>query len=202
VFAGAGLGLILLIRPHVAAIMMIALAAAYLLSFKLLVSRNFIKWILAAVIILIGGFSVVQYSSDYFLGQGLGEVSWEEAETFYQYRQTVSAKGGAAIEAPSILNPVGPFYAFVTVLFRPFPWEAHNLQAAATSLETVFWLGLFWYRRKTFLTRLRSITSDPWVGFSLMYSVFLILGLTTAGNLGIIARQRVMFLPFLFMLFG
>jgi hypothetical protein len=40
------------------------------------------------------------------------------------------------------------------------------------------------------------------IGFLIIYSVIMILGLTAIGNFGILARQRVMLLPFLWMLFA
>ena len=89
----------------------------------------------------------------------------------------------------------------MTALARPFPWEAHNAQSLLTSLETMIWLAFCWVQRRTFLEKLRSLRSDPFAAFALFYSVITLLALTSIGNFGIIARQRVMALPFLWMLF-
>ena len=89
----------------------------------------------------------------------------------------------------------------MTVLLRPFLWEAHNLQAMFAALESLLWLGLGWRGRRVFLERVRHLREQPWLGFSVIYSLILILALGSASNFGIIARQRVSILPFLLMLF-
>ena len=69
------------------------------------------------------------------------------------------------------------------------------------SLETVAWLVFCWVQRRVFITKVRSLRSDPFAAFAILYSLVTLLALTSIGNFGIIARQRVMVLPFLWMLF-
>ena len=75
------------------------------------------------------------------------------------------------------------------------------MQSLIISLETVAWLVFCWIQRRVFLSKLRSLRSDPFAAFAVFYSLFMLLALTSVGNFGIIARQRVMVLPFLWMLF-
>jgi hypothetical protein len=69
------------------------------------------------------------------------------------------------------------------------------------AIETVIWLGIFWHRRRSFLANLRAVRRDPLMGLCLFYSLGIIFALTAISNLGIVARQRVMMLPFVWMLF-
>ena len=202
VVAGLGLGLVYLVRPHFAAFMVLAAGIAFLLFHRVRSSQRLLIWLVGAAVIAGGGFLVVGSAGE-FLGLGsIGEVSFQEVEEFYDFRQAVSTGGGSGFETRSALDPVGLVTAPVTVLLRPFPWEANNPQALVTALESLAWLGIFWWRRRVFWERLRAMRHDPWVAFSLGYTAILIVALTTAGNFGIIARQRVGLLPFLWVLFG
>ena len=90
--------------------------------------------------------------------------------------------------------------ALVTVLFRPFPWEAHNAQALVSSLECLLMLGIFvssWPRLKRLPTLMRQ---RPYVTFSLIYLLLFVYAFSSFGNFGILARERVQVLPFLFVL--
>jgi hypothetical protein len=57
-------------------------------------------------------------------------------------------------------------------------------------------------RGRFLVDKLRMVRTNPMVVFALAYSAILIVALTVAGNFGIIARQRVAVLPFVWMLFG
>ncbi|HWR97730.1 MAG TPA: hypothetical protein VN317_04845 [Candidatus Methanoperedens sp.] len=196
----AGLLLTSIVRPHVAALMTVALAAAFALT--ALGARVVVRPgpLLSLVAIAALGFFFVTGATQSLLGESLAETRLDELTDFYELRRGF-VKGGSKVEMPVIYSLLGPPYALVTVLFRPFPFEAHNPQALISSLETVGWLGLMLVRRRFFLERLRSLRRNPLVGFAALYTVIMILAQTTTGNLGIIARQRVQFLPFLWMLF-
>ena len=88
----------------------------------------------------------------------------------------------------------------VNVLFRPFIWEAHNVTALVSALEVMLIWGLVWRRR----SRLRGALS-MWrrhrmlrfaIPFVLLYVVALGMNLS---NLGLVARQRVLVFPLLFL---
>ncbi len=199
--AGLGLGLLYLARPHLAAFMILAAGIAFLLFYRVASVHRLLVWLLGLVVIIGGGVFVLQSAGE-FLGLGsVLTISGEELEEFYDFRQDVSTTGGSEFAPPTAFDLFGLLSAPIVVLFRPFPWEAHNLWALITSLESVAWLALFLRRRRAFWPRLRSIRQDPWVAFAVGYSVIVIVALTTAGNFGIIARQRVALLPFLWLLF-
>jgi hypothetical protein len=200
--AGVGLLLVLVIRPHFAAFMVLAIGAAYLLFYRVTSMRQMAVWSLAAVLI-IGLSIVVLQSATEFLNIGsLSEASWEEAEIVYAFRQRASTVGGSEFASPDVLTLVGILYAPVSVLLRPFVWEAHNVQTMVTALESLLWLCLLWWRRRIFWERVRMLRGQPWVAFCAAYAGIMILAMTTMGNFGILARQRVALLPFLWVLFA
>ena len=196
----AGLLLVSVVRPHVAAFMVIALAAAFGLS--VLRARRAARpgRLLALAAIVAVGFFFLTNATESLLGSELAETRLDELADFYEQRRGYIA-GGSKVEMPVVYSLLGPPYALVTVLFRPLPFEAHNTQALVSSFETLGWLALMIARRGQFAARLRDMRRNPLVGFAVLYTAVMILAQTTTGNLGIIARQRVQFLPFLWMLF-
>ncbi len=192
-----GLLLVNVVRPHIAAFLGVSLAGAYFLYATRAV-RSAAVWLVGAVVVIALGFYLVQSGAEFLK---LEELSLEAVEEFYAEQQDRTTIGGSRYATVSVFTPLGAVTGFVTALARPFPWEAHNIQALFTSLETVVWLLFCWVQRGVFLTKLRSLRSDPFAAFALFYSVITLLALTSIGNFGIIARQRVMALPFLWMLF-
>ncbi len=201
---GIGLLLIGLIRPHIAIFMILSLGVAYLPFFFRSVRnpQHLLSWLVGGAISVALGLHVLQSGAEFLQTRGLEDLSEEGLQQYYYQRQSMDLKGGSSF-APSVVLELGAIIAApVIVLLRPFPWEAHNPQAIITALESMFWLGIFLYRRKIFLQRLRTIAMDPLVAFALVFCAIMILSLTTMGNFGLLARQRVTVLPFLWILFA
>ncbi len=200
-WAGVGLLLVNLIRPHVAFFLLAAAITAYVLVQARRTVWQFVGGAVAVILVVF----LVQSLNENFASKRLPEIdmySLDEIEAFQGEVQRRTATGG------SQFDPVSPFglmqapYSVITVVFRPFPWEANNAQMLFTAAESTLWMGLMWYRRKTLLARLRAVMTNPWLAFALFYAIMTILSFTVFANFGIIARQRVIFLPFLLVLIG
>ncbi len=189
--------LINVVRPHIAAFMAFSLVAAYMLYATRAV-RSSIVWILGAMLLAVLGYYLFQSGTEFLK---LEELSLEAVEGFVQDQQMRTTTGGSRYATVDVFTPTGAVIGFVTALARPFPWEANNLQSLMISLETVAWLLFCWIQRRVFLRKLRSLRSDPFAAFAIFYSVIWLMALTSIGNFGIISRQRVMALPFIWMLF-
>jgi hypothetical protein len=195
--AAAALVAVSTVRAHVAALLAVAMAASYFLY----LSRNLRRLpvlLAGAAIVGIVVFNAVQAGVDFLQ---LEELSLEAIEDRYELQQLRTSQGGSEIAAVSAFSVEGMARGVVTVLLRPFPWEADDPQNLVAAAETTVWLGVFWVRRRAFVSNLAAIRRDPVLGLCLAYSVAVIFALTAISNLGIIARQRVMMLPFLWMLF-
>ena len=193
-----GVGLVAPIRPHIAAFLALALGAAFLI--RMGGGRQ------SPLVVAIGGVLIVvlatvmlQFGAQFL---GMEDLSIQSVQAEYTDLQARDIGGGSAFTPPNVLNPLGAISGFITILFRPFPFEANNLQMLITSFESLGWLVLLWLRRRTLLERLRSIPQSPFLAFALAYTVIMGLSLTVSGNFGIVARQRVMFLPLFWMLFA
>jgi hypothetical protein len=201
---GIGLLLIGLIRPHISAFMILCLGVAYLPYF-MQSARNpqhLLTSLVGMALSVFGGIYFLQTGADFLQARGLEDLSETGVEQYYYQRQLSTYGGGSRVAPTIVLGAVGLVAAPVFVLLRPFPWEANNPQALITALESVFWLGIFILRGKVFLQRLRSFAVDPLIAFSLVYCIITIVSLTTITNFGLLARQRVTLLPFLWILFA
>ena len=199
---GLGLLLISLIRPHITMFLGLAMGSSFL--FYLFDSKSTVRRPEAVLIggVLVAGlvFFALQSGFEFF---GVENFEQEEVETFYNSVQDrYGDASGSNFQATSVFNPIGAVRGVITVLFRPFPWEAHNLPALVASLESVMLLAILWLRRRVLWSRIRSFRTDPWLAFLVFYTLIMILALTVLSNFGLLARQRVMYLPFFWMLFA
>lgn len=195
--AGLGLFLVNFIRPHTAAFLAIGMAFSFFLTVTNRV-RSIIVWLVGGAIVLGLTVVLINSSADFLR---LEDLSVETIEEFYAEQQVRTTGGGSSYETVNVFTPGGLAVGLISVLARPFPWEAHNAQALVASLETLVWLGFCALRYKAFIRNLMAMRTNPATSYALAYSVIMLLALTSLGNFGLIARQRVMVLPFWWMLF-
>jgi hypothetical protein len=93
---------------------------------------------------------------------------------------------------------MGP--AFVTVLFRPFPFEVSDVTGLAASFEGLFLIGLLVLSRNRIRSIPRLLRTTPYLTYSLTYLVVFVFAFSSFANFGILSRQRVQAIPFLLVL--
>jgi len=110
--------------------------------------------------------------------------------------------GGSAVETPSISSPLQMALFFpsgvVRVLFRPFPWEANNFNAALAALENLFIAYLVLKKLKHLPGLFVGIRRRPYSCYCLIVAFELLVLLGPTPNLGLLSRQRAQLLPFFF----
>ncbi|MCI0438027.1 MAG: hypothetical protein L0177_02725, partial [Chloroflexi bacterium] len=193
-----GLGLLgaLYVRPHIAAVLALAVALALLLRG----ARRSISNPLAAVAML----AIAVVLAWTFINQAVAFLNLEEASidagiTYIDARgEDISGESG--FEPPSVSTPSGVLMAIATTLFRPFLWEANNVQAVGEALAGVALFALITWRFRSILSALRALKSNPYVLFILVFVLTTAAVLIVASNFGTLARTRTMFLPLFFML--
>jgi hypothetical protein len=191
-----------LVRPHVALITLVALGVGLVVGrghprpTRAMTPGSIAK--VAAIVVLLAGMSVVATRTANYLGiENLQPTTTEEA---LQETQEKTARGGSEFTPADATNPAAYPQAAVTILFRPFPFEADASDQLATSLEA---LGLAlliivsWRRLMSVPWRLRV---QPYVGFALAFVLMFFFVFAAISNFGIIARERTMMLPFVFVL--
>jgi hypothetical protein len=187
-----------LVRPHMTVLLGAGVAASFIL-------RRSRKGSVLAILAKLGGIVAIVVAMNFAIGAAEERFDVEGegltgAEDVLDRTAEQTNQGGSEFDAqrPDSLIDLPP--AIFTVLFRPLPHEAHNLQALATSFEGLFLLGLFataWPR----LRRLpREVFATPYVAFATTYALLFMLAFSSFGNFGILARQRAQLFPLILVL--
>jgi hypothetical protein len=197
VVAGIGLYLAMLVRPHVAGIAGLGLVVAYLLARpprRLGAAGPVVK--LLALVALVGlAVLLLGKTQAYLLDKGIDPADGVNSVLAESARRT--GQGGSSFAAQSaVSSPVKLPLAAVTILFRPFLFEAHNAQVAVTALESTLLLCLTISRRRSVWQALRHPRRRPYVAFVTVYMVAFVFAFSTIANFGILARERTQLLPF------
>jgi hypothetical protein len=188
-----GLSLVFVIRPQVAAVFIFAVTLAYWLDFE--------RWThlkaLRGVAILLVGTVGIWYTMDAALD---GEVGFDSVEAYIDGNAARNQGGGSSFEGVGA-RPSGVPVAMFNVLFRPFPWEAHNMAAAFSALEIMLMWTVILFRRRQISVMLRNWRTDRMIRFALPFVLLYVITLgMNLSNLGLMARQRTLVLPLLFLL--
>jgi hypothetical protein len=199
--AGTGLYLAMLVRPHVAGIAGLGLVMAYLLARpprRLGAAGSVVK--LLALVALIGlSVLLLGKTQAYLLDKGIDPAEGVNSVLAESARRT--GQGGSSFDAPSaVSSPVKLPLAAVTILFRPFLFEAHNAQVAVTALESTLLLALTISRRRSVWQAIRHPRRRPYVAFVGVYMAGFVFAFSTIANFGILARERTQLLPFFMVL--
>ena len=190
------------VRPHMAALLVTAVAVGFILrrSERPSLFGPFAKVVTTATVLALAIFAVQLAEESFGVeeGEGLSGVERVIDET----ADSTGEGGGSTFEAKPATNPIYLPLAILTVMFRPLPFEAHNFQALVSSLEGVFLLGLVVISRRRFRQAFRSVWRHPYVAFSVMFSLLFIIAFSSFGNFGLLARQRSQLFPMALVLFA
>jgi hypothetical protein len=195
IVAGVGLWAAAIVRPHVAGLLAVALAAGYLFRRPRRELRAFapVSKAVGLVALVVVAFLLVGKTDD-FLRKAAIET---EGGVTAVLRQTVDrTETGGSKFAPSILeSPTRAPVAVLTVLYRPFLFEVHNVQALAASIETTFLLVLTLARWRWVLEAVRSVRRQPYVAMAIVYAGLFVVAFSGFANFGLLARERAQLLP-------
>jgi hypothetical protein len=195
VYAALGLWLAQIVRPHVAGLMGLAIAGAYVLRPSAVRHRELApvaKGLAVAVLAVAALILIVR--TDQFLRDRNVDTRGGVGGTLEAISQR-SGGGGSAF-TPSLLDsPLRTPIAVGTVLFRPIVIEAHNAQALAAALEGTFLFILSLTRWRWIVHAARCVRRVPYVAFAILYSTGFIIAFSSIANFGILVRQRVQLLP-------
>jgi hypothetical protein len=197
-FLAGGLTSVVMIRPHVALTVGSGLVLAALLYKPQKVSplNPIVRVVTFGVLFVLMLILISQ--TEQFLG-----VDTLNQETV---NSQLSSAEGRTDEAGSVFTPVRvntPLdfpYAAATVLFRPWPFEANNGQALATSFEALIIVYLMVRNWRRLLSLPRALRREPYTAYCLGITITFIYAFSAFSNFGILARQRCQVMPFFLVL--
>lgn len=186
-----------LIRPHVTVLLFAALFVAQIVRPTTKTSTSILTKAAGLFVLGIAGVILATQSAQFL---GIDDFSWQAVADQVEWAGGQTAQGGSVFTPVPLNTPLGIPAAVVTLLFRPFPWEASNVQMLLQSLEglLLIWLTITAWPRLKALPRL--LRRNPYLVFALVYTLAFIIAFAGFANFGILARQRVLMLPFFLVL--
>jgi hypothetical protein len=187
------------VRPHVTLIAFVAFFIAYLLRRRSwMASRLGLLGRIIGVAVLVGaGALVVAQTAHFFHVETIDTGSVEQV---LDRATDQSAKGGSEFDAGRLTSPSEVPSATLSVLFRPYPWEAGNAQALVAATEGTLLLVIFILSLPRLIRVPRFSLRVPYVAFAFAYTALFILAFSTIGNFGLLTRQRTQVFPFVLVL--
>ncbi len=180
----------LLVRPHIAAVMVAAYALAFIFDKRV----SIIQRLLIGSIAIVASGIVIPLAMEY---AGLGDAqNAADIETYIEQRQGHNLEGGSSVDISSMSLPVQLF----TYLFRPLPFEANSIFALAASVDNIILLFLFVLGVISIFKKTKPLVESNRAFLWLYAIIVLFILATTTANLGIAMRQKWMFAPILIFL--
>ena len=185
--------MMLLVRPHMAAIIVVAICLS--IAFE-----KGVKPLTKSIVLIIslGATAVIlPFAINY---SGLSDDGSSSADSFQGYiekRQGYNLEGGSSVDISSMSLPFQMF----TYIFRPLPFEARSITTLFASIDNLVIFIIILYGGKHIRNKKLKYNGDN-RKFMWIYSMsaLVILSMTTA-NMGIAMRQKWMFVPVIIYLF-
>ncbi len=186
VWTGLGVGLAAAIRPHMAGLLAASIAAAMLLSRSPEGAAAKSRRLLLLGVTVLGVVLFAGLAADAF---GVN-LSLDDVDPLVADIERRTGQGGSAVGGDAVSTVAEFPSAFLRVMFRPLPTDAHNAQALFSAVEGTFLLGVFIWKLPSVVRRFGSLRRSPYVLFSLIYSIGFAVAFSAILNYGILARQR------------
>ncbi|NTY98315.1 hypothetical protein FCH30_14015 [Acinetobacter radioresistens] len=180
----------LMVRPHMAAVMLAAYTLAFIFDKRISILQRFI---IGGTAIVLSGLMIpfaLQYA-------GLGDAeNVTDVEEYIDQRQSYNLEGGSSLDISSMSLPMQLF----TYLFRPLPFEANSIFALVASLDNIILLFLAVWGITAIIKKSKPSVESSRAFLWLYVLIAWLIFATTTANLGIAMRQKWMFLPCLIFL--
>ncbi|MBT0653121.1 hypothetical protein [Geomobilimonas luticola] len=182
----AGMLVVFLIRPHMAAIMGLSLISALLWSKRVSWALRIIGLSAITLLIVVMLPTITNYI-------GISSTNPSDVVDYIESRQGQNMEGGSSVNISQY-----PLYLQVfTYLYRPLFIDANSALALVVSLENLLWLyGSLLLLTAAFRNVVKNHYNSLFIYFNIFYVMFgTIVLATTTPNLGIAIRQKTMLLP-------
>ncbi len=183
-----------MVRPHVALILLAGLFVG-LMARRAHTRGRMLTHLALLLIVIVGTMAMTGASADLFGLESFDGVS--DVSAALDFAQERTSQDAAQFVAARVSSPLDYPWAFVTVLFRPFPWEAGNAASMISALESA---ALF----TTLLVALPGVArqGNQFVQrgqllYTVAFTAVFIYLFSAIGNFGILSRQRAQVIPFL-----
>ncbi len=195
-FLSFGLWAVVMIRPHVGLVVFAGLVLAALLykPHKKSALNPIVRVIVFGILFVMMVILIAQ--TQQFLGVDSLNQETVNTQLSNAAGRTSKEDVGSVYTPVRVNTPLDVPYATATVLFRPWPYEAHNPQSLATSFEAVFLIYLMIRGRRRLLAIPKTSRRASYIAFCIGILFTFVYAFSSFSNFGILARQRCQVMPF------
>lgn len=183
-----------IVRPHVAAIFGLSMAFAFVLR-RSTGQGKMTRKVFGLVLLAVFGALVINQLQAFF-----GLDSPLDAQVVFDETARRSSQGGSQFETVQPTSIYEMPWAIVTVLFRPFIFEANSAAGLVTGAEGALLLALFVWNMPRLIGLPATTVRHPYLGYAVLYSLIFALSFSAVSNFGILARQRTQLFPIVMVL--
>jgi len=190
----AGIAMAARIRPHMAALMVVALVATSLWPWGSQGRRG------QQIFITVLGFAVMAIAmgqvAEYFNADRV------ELDTVLDFTQDRTAGGDSQFTPIRLTGPQNLVQGTVSVIFRPSLIEASSTLQVLGSIESLAMMALAAQSWKRIRRVPRLFFTNAYVRFSVTFTMGFVVAFSVISNFGILTRQRAQLWPILLVLFA
>jgi hypothetical protein len=191
------------IRPHEVALVFGSFAVAAVtrkVSRRTLVSP--VRRVVTLLLVFVGGGILAVVTARF-----LGITSFNSAAIAHAINganQATQGEGDGFGSSHSTWNANPIFFPVdvYIVLFLPLPFQVASATQAIAALENLSILALIAFSWRSLVSVPRQLRRSPFVVMCLIYSLSFLYLFAALGNVGLLARERTLLFPFLFVLFA
>lgn len=197
-FIIVGLGLLgtAMVRPHITMFVFMGVAVGYLLRRQTKSPSPLapLAKMAGVVVLLIGSVLVANQAKEFLQVE---DFSASTVETTLEDIEGKTTIGGSTFETtatPSVKDFPG---AILSVVFRPFPWEASNIQGLAAGIEGLALLVACAFALPRLRGCGRRLVRQPLLLCYVIYGLVFVFAFSSVGNFGLLVRERIQIIPLL-----
>ncbi len=186
-----------MVRPHVAMVLLAGLLIG-LFARRAHTRGRVATHAALLVVVVVGSMWMAGASADLFGLDSLEGIS--DVSAALDFAQERTSQDEARFVAARVSSVADYPWAAVTVLFRPFPWEAPNAFAMISALESIFLALLLLRAVPGFVTHGRQLVQRGQLLYAVAFVLVFIFLFSAIGNFGILSRQRAQVIPFVLLI--
>lgn len=188
------------VRPHVAGMLAVALGVSFVFRKSRAELRELAPIVRGLTLVCLAAVAIfLVVKADAFLKEA--GIDTDKGVSGALEDTTERTSTGGSQFAPSVLeSPARAPIAVVTVLYRPFIFEAHNAESLIAAVEGSFLIVLSVLKLPSIFRALRSTRRNPYLVMCIAYAGMFVVAFSSFANFGLLVRERVQLFPFLLVL--
>ena len=186
-----------MVRPHVAMMILLSMLLG-LFARRAHTRGRLLSHLAVLVVVVVGSMWAASAAAPLFGLESLDGIA--DLNAALDFTEDRTSQDNAQFVAVRVERVRDYPWAFVTVLFRPFPWETASSLALVSAVEGIGLAILLFRALPGLIVHIGGVLQRGQMLFAVAYSAVFIFLFSAIGNFGILSRQRAQIVPFVLLL--